>query len=68
MNLCYNERGNDGDINMANTKNIEKMKEILEKKQAKSSSQRGIDGKIQGTIGEKRKKIYVKKTGGLFDK
>lgn len=50
-----------------NHKTLSIMKEIIAQKQAKSASQKGLAG-IDKTIGEKRKKIYVKKTGGLFDK
>lgn len=50
-----------------NTKTLAVMKDIIAQKQAKSASQKGLAG-IDKTIGEKRKKIYVKKTGGLFDK
>lgn len=50
-----------------NTKTLELMQSIIDKKQQKSSSQKGLAG-IDKTIGEKRKKIYMKKTTGLFDK
>lgn len=51
-----------------NKENLEIMRKIVEAKKAKSSTQRGLDNKADKTMGEKRKKIYVKKTGGLFDK
>ena len=51
-----------------NKENLEIMRKIVEAKKAKSAVQRGLDNKADKTMGEKRKKIYVKKTGGLFDK
>ena len=55
---------------MSNTNktNLEKMREIIDKKHDKSSIQRGLDHKATKTMGEKRKKMYNKKPGGLFDK
>ena len=52
----------------ANQSNLEKMRAIIEKKQAKSAIQRGLDHKASKSMGEKRKKMYNKKPGGLFDK
>ncbi len=52
----------------ANKANLEKMKAVIEKKQAKMSTQRGLDHKAAKSMGEKRKKMYNKKPGGLFDK
>lgn len=51
-----------------NKTNLEAMRKVIEKKQEKSAQQRGLGDKASKTIGEKRKKIYVKKAGGLFDK
>lgn len=43
------------------------MQTIIKQKQEKSATQKGLAG-IDKSIGVKRKKIYRKKTGGLFDK
>lgn len=51
-----------------NQSNLEIMRKIVEEKQKKSAQQRGLGDKAAKTMGEKRKKIYVKKAGGLFDK
>ena len=51
-----------------NKSNLEKMREVVAKKQAKSAVQRGLGDKAAKTMGEKRKKMYNKKSGGLFDK
>lgn len=61
--VLYKER-----VMSKNKENLEIMRKIVEAKKAKSSTQRGLDNKADKTMGEKRKKIYVKKTGGLFDK
>ena len=51
-----------------NKTNLETMRRIIEEKQKKSAVQRGLGDKAAKTMGEARKKIYVKKAGGLFDK
>ena len=61
------ELKNDKQNKENNNKTIELMKEIIQKKQQKSATQKGLAG-IDKTIGEKRKKIYRKQGGGLFDK
>lgn len=55
-------------MSQANKSNLEKMKEVVLKKQEKSAVQRGLGAKAAKTMGEKRKRIYNKKSGGLFDK
>ncbi len=50
-----------------NEKTVELMQTIIKQKQEKSATQKGLAG-IDKSIGVKRKKIYRKKTGGLFDK
>lgn len=50
-----------------NEKTVQLMQSIISQKQEKSANQKGLAG-IDKSIGVKRKKIYRKKTGGLFDK
>ncbi len=50
-----------------NEKTVQLMQTIIKQKQEKSATQKGLAG-IDKSIGVKRKKIYRKKTGGLFDK
>jgi len=48
-------------------KTKESIKELLEKKQAKSNMQNNRKARPSGTIGNHRKGIKQKRGGGLFD-